>query len=336
MLSLVPEPKRAAVVAGLKAAFGVAELDAPPVVLTGGLSGAVLLRIRVGGIDYALKIDAPPGPFSDVGQAYACMGIAADIMLAPRVWHADPEAGIAILDLVPQRPFSEFPGGREALLADLAQTVRALHQAPAFPRAFEVLDGVHAFLGPDALAPHVPAAQIAELFTRHDALRTAYRSLESDRVSSHLDLNPANIIFDGRRVWLIDWYSAFVADRYADLAALANWMTGDEADLARLTSAYFGAPMDGDQAARLHLMRQANHLFLGAIFLLTAAGGPAAPPADLFDEAPLLDFRRRMMTGTFDLAAPANRIAYGRARLAEALANMRSERFAEALDRVAA
>lgn len=338
MSSLIPEDKQAAVAAGLKAAFGVEAFDSEPVRVAGGLSGAQLLRIRVGGIAYALKIEGPPGPFGEVAQAYACMGQAAALVLAPRVWHADAEAGVAILDLVPQRPYGEHPGGREGLLVELAQTVRALHQAPPFPRSFDVLDGLDAFVPPGALAAHVPAAQMAELLAAHGRLRAAYRTLDADRVSSHLDLNPGNIIFDGRRLWLIDWYSAFVADRYADLAAVANWMAVDEADVARLAGAYFGAPMDADQAARLFLMRQANHLFLGAMFLLTAAGQPssAGAPADLLGETPLAELRARLAAGAFDMGSAENRIAYGRARLAEALTGMRGETFRDALARVAA
>ena len=338
MLSLIPEPKRAPVEAGLLSAFGATELDSPPVMLTGGLSGAVMLRIRVGGIDYALKIEGPPGPFSNVRHAYECMQMAADLMLAPRVWYADPAEGVAILDLLPQRPFSQHPGGRDGLLVDLAQTVRALHQAPPFPRALEVLDGVDAFISPKAVAGLVAPAELEALFAGHARLRTVYRTRDGDRVSSHLDLNPANILFDGRRVWLIDWYSAFVADRYSDLATLVNWLASDPAGEALLTTTYFGAPMDAEQAARLYVMRQSNHLFLGALFLIGAAAErrDGMTAASLFEGPGLAELRERLKTGAFGLTAWENRVAYGRARLAEALTNMRGEAFDAALAKLAA
>ena len=337
MSSLIAETKRASVLAGLKAAFGATGLDGEPTVLSGGLSGAVLLRIRVGGIDYVLKIEGPPGPFSDMGQAYACMGIAAELMLAPRVWHADPAGGVAILDLVPQKPFSEHHGGRDGLLVELGQTLRTLHQAPRFPRALDVLESVDAFISPQALSNLVPSAQLEALFAGHGRLRAAYRTRDGDRVSSHLDLNPANILFDGRRIWLIDWYSAFVADRYSDLASLVNWLASDPASEARLTSTYFGAPMDENQAARLYLMRQSNHLFLGAMFLMGAAAErpEAVGPEDISAGPDLEALRDQLKTGRFAMTDYKNRVAYGRARLAEALGNMQGEAFRSALARVA-
>ncbi len=45
----------------------------------------------------------------------------------------------------------------------------------------------------------------------------------ADFVSSHNDLNPGNVLFQGDKAWLVDWESAFAADRYVDLAAIANF-----------------------------------------------------------------------------------------------------------------
>jgi hypothetical protein len=58
-------------------------------------------------------------------------------------------------------------------------------------------------------------------------------------VSRHNDLNPNDILFDGARVWIVDWEGAFAADHYVDLAALANFMT--PADLMPLRTIYFAA-----------------------------------------------------------------------------------------------
>ena len=55
-------------------------------------------------------------------------------------------------------------------------------------------------------------------------------------VSSHNDLfKPDNILFDGQRIWLVDWEAAFLNDPYADLAAVANQVvTNDEEEMAYL------------------------------------------------------------------------------------------------------
>ena len=40
----------------------------------------------------------------------------------------------------------------------------------------------------------------------------------------------------------MDWDAAFQADRYVDLATLANWFTRDEAGEAALLATYSAAP----------------------------------------------------------------------------------------------
>ena len=44
----------------------------------------------------------------------------------------------------------------------------------------------------------------------------------------------------GDRVWFVDWEAAFRADRFVDLASLANWFCRDEAEETDLLAAYFG------------------------------------------------------------------------------------------------
>jgi thiamine kinase-like enzyme len=93
-------------------------------------------------------------------------------------------------------------------------------------------------------------------------------------VSSHNDLfKPDNILFDGQRVWLVDWEAAFLNDRYADLAVVANQLvTNDEQEMVYLQE-YFGARPDRYQLARFHLIQQISHLFYTMAFLLQASPG---------------------------------------------------------------
>jgi thiamine kinase-like enzyme len=52
-------------------------------------------------------------------------------------------------------------------------------------------------------------------------------------------LKPENILFDGHRVWLLDWKAALVNDRYFDLAIAANFVVTNVARVVvALLSAY--------------------------------------------------------------------------------------------------
>jgi thiamine kinase-like enzyme len=56
-------------------------------------------------------------------------------------------------------------------------------------------------------------------------------------VFSHKDLNPMNLLWDGQRVWLLDWDSAGPAHPYMDLATLANFMNLADGDALGLLAA---------------------------------------------------------------------------------------------------
>jgi thiamine kinase-like enzyme len=69
-------------------------------------------------------------------------------------------------------------------------------------------------------------------------------------VPSHNDLfKPANILFDGLRVWLVGWEAAFRKDRYADLAVVANLVVASEAEERVYLQEYLGEPPDACQLA---------------------------------------------------------------------------------------
>ncbi|MFC3067868.1 phosphotransferase [Phenylobacterium soli] len=331
----IPEARRADVAAALVAAFGTSELDAEPVVLSGGLSGARLLRIRLGGVPYVLRLEAEASPYAPPARArtYACMRAAAEAVLSPRVWHADPAAGITIIDFIPQAPLADYPGDGEGMLVELAQSLRVLHQLPPFPAEVDFLDGVAGLIERHLAAGLLSPETTAEVFERFQELRTLYRPRPADLVSSHNDLNPANILYDGRRLWLIDWEVAFLADRFLDLAAVANWFGQDASGERRLLGAYFGREPEGDELGRLRLMRQANHVYYGVIFLIGAAA--ERPGVRLGGDAlrgpSLEELRQRLRTGGLDLASWENRIAYGKARLSAALVGMRDTTFGAAL-----
>ena len=75
------------------------------------------------------------------------------------------------------------------------------------------------------------------------------------------------MLFDGSRLWMVDWEAAFQNDRYADLAVVANMLVANEAEEQIYLQEYFGAPPDSYQAARFYLMRQLAHMFYAMAFL---------------------------------------------------------------------
>jgi aminoglycoside phosphotransferase len=330
----LPEAKRPAIDRALMATFGTSELDGAAQPVSGGLSGAGVWRIRVGGIAYLLRIESARDEFRDPVRHYECLRTAAANFLAPRVRYAEPADGVAIVDFIaPHSLAQDYPGAGHALVIELARAIRVLHETPPFPPLVDYLDGMDNLLalhrGLDILEPEATA----ELFERYGKLRARYRTVPGDLVSSHNDLNPGNILYDGQRLWLVDWEAAFRADRYVDLATAGNWFTGDAGGEEALLTTYFGRAPDAEEGARFHLMRLVNHLFIGAIFLNVAmTERPGARLDDRTLAGPSLEaLRQRLKAGEFDMMAWDNRIIYGKARLAAALEGLRDTACAAAL-----
>lgn len=305
-----------AVAKALRAAFGTPVLEGwTP--LSGGLSGADVWRIRVGGIAYLLKVEAAErDELRDPHRSYACMRLAAEACLAPRVRYADAEDGVAILDHIAA---ADHLGTRAELVVELAQAVRVLHGVEGFPPLVDYLDGLGVLVGQARGA--VPSGA----FAPWERLYAACKALTPQPVSSHNDLNPRNILWDGRRVWLIDWEAAFRADRYVDLAAIANTYAPDPASEALLLRTYFNREATDAERARLWLFRQVSHVFHAAIFL---AGQARAESLD----GPELDaIHQGLILGEPLLDTPKGRQAYGLARLRTATANIGSPAFEAAV-----
>lgn len=308
---------------GLRAAFGTETLDGwTP--LSGGLSGARLWRIRVGGIAYLLRVETGRDALRDPHRGYRCMALAAEACLAPRVRYADPDDGVAIMDFIEARSLTLDPvGTRAELVVELAQAVRALHAIEGFPPLVDYLEGLNGLVDTAGRAGVVPVGA----FDPWPRLRAVCERLDPQPVSSHNDLNPRNLLHDGRRVWLIDWEAAFRADRYVDLAAIANVFAPDPESEALLLRTYLGREARADERARLWLFRQVSHVFHAAVFIAGVAGQARAERLD----GPDLDaLHQGLALGEPLLDAPEGRLAYGLARLRTVTANIESPAFAEA------
>jgi aminoglycoside phosphotransferase (APT) family kinase protein len=327
---MIPEEKSEAVTRGLREAFGVTEFDDISVV-TGGQTTSLVFRIVVRGSPYLLKIIRRA---DDATRHYTSMTAAAEAGVAPRVWYTSIEDKISITDFVKAEPLPVS----EALVR-LPAVLRTLHALTSFGRApfntsctfllkrGPALDG---FLQKCQAANILPKAESDEFFARYAEVAAVYPYDDVEMVSSHNDLfKPDNILFDGQRVWLVDWEAVFLNDRYADLAVVANQVvTNDEETMVYLQE-YFGRAPDRYQLARFHLMQQIAHMFYTMAFLLIGSSGK---PIDWSGTVPDFgDFHRRMWAGQVDLADPDVKVVYGKVHWNRLVQNLRQARYSEAL-----
>jgi aminoglycoside phosphotransferase (APT) family kinase protein len=326
----IPEDRREAAQSAISTAFGSRQPTALQRI-THGASGALIYRVDVAGRAYLLRLEPKREDFDDEGRSYLCMQSAAGAGIAPPLIHADAAAGVAIMDFVPSQSLFEYPSGRNGLMRDLGDLVARLQATPAFPAVEDYpvfLAGMLENLSKSGrfkeglLSPHREGfARIVEAYS-WDAAKT---------VSSHNDLNPGNILFDGQRLWFVDWELAFRNDPLIDLANLTNYLAPTPELRDALLRSWLGRDPDRHLRARLFLARQLVRLSY-ACLTLTVTAGTAGPGPDGDLTAPsLAEFHTMMAQGRVKMGAPENMYLYGKVYLNEFLANLSSPEFEEAL-----
>jgi thiamine kinase-like enzyme len=329
---MIPQEKLAAVIRGLHEAFGVTAFEEIRP-LTGGHTSSLVFRIVVRGSPFLLKIIMRT---DDPARHFTCMKTAAEAGLAPHVWYSSIEDRIFITDFVKAEPFP-----RADALIRMPAALRSLHALPPFPGVangfntsctFLIDKGtaLEGFIQRFQAANTLPSAEREELLACYAQVAAVYPRHDPDMVSSHNDLfKPDNILFDGHRVWLVDWEAAFLNDRYADLAVVANLVVTNDAEERVYLQQYFGQPPDGYQRARFFLMQQVAHIFYAMAFLLSGSSGKAVNRSETAPE--FRDFQRRIWAGGVDLADNRMKTVYGRFHAEQLSQNMRQARFHEAL-----
>lgn len=280
-LEFIPAPRRDAVRAALALVAG--GHDAGPVaLLKGGVSGALICRVDSGRRSYVLRLEPERIALEHRRRGFVAMEAAAAIGVAPRVYFADPATGIAIMDFVDSRPIAAHPGGRPGIAGELGSLIRLVQKTEPFPGMLGA--------GEDMIASALRSLVASGLFAagsldRHrDELARIRAAMPWDPpslVSSHNDPNPRNLLFDGVRLWLVDWELASRNDPLFDLA-IATTEIADTPDLeAALLTAATGRPPDATLRARVRVVRQLTRLFYGCIALAAAMAGRSKRPDSL-------------------------------------------------------
>ncbi len=328
-LASIPAERRGSIGDAIRTVFGSAPISTLQPV-GGGASGALIYRFEIGGAAYLLRAETRRDALRNPHQ-YTCMQIAADAGIAPRLLHADAVSGIAIMAFIASRPLSEFPGGAGGLAHAFGTLIARLQEAATFPELADYPALVERMLRylrasgtfqPALLDPH------QEAFER---IRTAYPWNASTRTSSHNDPGVRNVLFDGERLWLIDWETAYRNDPLIDLAIVADNVAPTPDLETMLLRAWSGQEPTRSLQARLALLRPFTRLYYaGLIFTVVAGGPPAEPYADVTAPSPA-EFRAALSDGRLKPGTPDMMRTLGKMLLAGFLSGASGPAFENAL-----
>jgi thiamine kinase-like enzyme len=334
--SSFPEAKLEAVETALQTAFNTRNVESIQL-LTGGFSSALVYKITVNGKAYVLRLIMQIDPLSDPVRQYACMNMAAEAGISPQVYYFSTEDALAITDFIEAVPLSKYVGSRDDLLAEFAKMIESIHATSLFPKFVNFMDGIDGFIREFKASKVLPETATAEVFKYYSEIQMVYPRHDRDLVSSHNDLNPHNILFDGKKFWVIDWEGAFGSDRYVDLAIVANSFVTTEKQENIYLKAYFGDALDDCKRDRFFLMQQVCHIFYALPFMKFAAA--LRPPNFVHDSSMdtpgYRQFCWQLGAGEVSLNSYEGKLLFGKVLLNEALHNMKTARFVRAIEQMA-
>lgn len=186
---------------------------------------------------------------------------AASAGLAPAVIHA--EAGILVLEFLGARSLTaeevRAPVNRDRLVSLMRHCHREIPKVLRGPGfmfwVFHVLRDYGHVLR-EGRSPHLPI--LGGLLQAAERLEAAVGPVEI--VFGHNDLLPANILDDGRRLWLVDWEYAGFNSPLFDLGGLASNAEMGPADAEAMVEAYYERPLTDELRRKAAAMSAASLL----------------------------------------------------------------------------
>jgi Phosphotransferase enzyme family len=315
--------------AALTAAFGRVPIG-DVTVMAGGATSASVYRVEVGERRYLLRLEGEPSPLRNPHQ-YLSMRIAAEAHIAPAIHYVDEVGRIAVIDFIEQVPLTAYPGGPDGLVRALGELLSRVQATATFPSFVHYPDivarlFVHVcrtgLFASGILDPHVE---------RLETLRKAFGEGSSELVSSHNDPVPNNVLFDGKRLWLIDWESSYRNDRLVDVAIVLDGFARSPELEAVLLSAWLGKKPDVALRTRLDVVRALVRLYYAGVFLsASAAAGWTSGATDL--SAPsIADFLEAIHSDRLKAGTPETKHILGKMFLASFLSGIATPGFEAAV-----
>ncbi len=328
---IIPADLTAAVETALQQTFDTdTTIDIAP--LAGGLSSSHVYKMTVGKKTYVLKLDRSSGKATG---KLTNLKLAADAGIAPPLYYQDAANGISISAFIDNKPVRGV-FGPEKLPGELAATIRAIHAIPYTAGGNDLLTSIESLIAGFKQSNILAGPMFDECFSNYETIKSKYPWNDVEKVFSHNDLNPSNILSDGEKIWVIDWDVSYANDRYIDLANAANFFVHTENQERVFLDTYFGATIDDYKIARFYIMRQVGRIIYSMLMFQLAAQGK--PKDYVHDQAmegiTLQDFGAMMATGKISLASYEGQFMYGKALLNEAVHQMRTPRFAASLSAI--
>lgn len=301
--------------------------------LQGGFSTSKLFKINTAIQSYVLRLLDPQHSFADRDREIKCMEIASREDIAPKVFYANPQDGIIIMEFIQSSPLSKEEMSPKVRLPRLGHILKKLHNGAPFPNTISRHEEIRKVVSKLAMKKIKLPDLVSEVLTNVQKIE---KSLEKTATLApcHNDLNPNNILFTQNHIKIIDWERAGRGDPYFDLASIALFFVFDPKDEDIFLESYFGVPPTLAQKNRLYLMKQVALCYYGlALFGASHSEQHLPLSPEEIDALPSFSaFLKTIGEGKEKLSDPLALRKFALVAFKQALNNMKTKAFSDALE----
>jgi len=258
------------------------------------------------------------------------MMIASNAGITPKIYYANNKDGLIIMDYIESKGFSENENSNPKIYEKLGWLAKQIHSLDKFPKFMTVFEIIR-------YNKYQLTASLSKLIKGGESkLKTIEKTLKKYSIhrSIHNDLNPNNILYDGKDFWVIDWEMASQGDPFFDLATLANFYIFDNRFEKIFLRAYFGREPNEAERARFYLMKQVSLYYYGLELIYGSQNLGAKSKS--FQEIQLLpslaQYYKNSSQNEKTLTKAEHLSKFGHVLLKEALINLNSKTFQKTID----
>ena len=292
--------------------FG-AILEVKPISL--GLSGASVYDVATERGAYVLRVLAPH--VQNWERQLAVLRLASDNGVAPHIAQVDEAERATISEKIAGDGFIgalREAAERGPAIMSLVDQLAKMHAIPAAEIvALDPLTVVRELWNAQSSRPGFPewATSLNNKFAAFDEILLK----DERRVLSHNDLNPANILWDGQRVWLVDFEASARTHPYYDLATISVFLSLPTESAIGLLAKQESARITVDQVETFNCLRTVATILYGLTFLSIVPDLQQLPTTTLEETSTLSDCYGMMSTGKLVLQNASGQGAMGKAFL---------------------
>ncbi len=291
--------------------------------LTGGGSGAQILKFKAHGHYYVLRLMGLNEALEDRTIQVVCAQYGGKLKIAPRCHYANAEEGIIITDYI-----QHLPVNKDIILAQMPLMLNKLHYSEEIPDPFYVVfPYMHDFI--EELIQVTPSQ---ELMNYCKAIQNIMLILAKHRqlASCHNDLNSENILFDGQQIYLIDFEAAGREDPYFDLATTCQQHCFSNEEEIEFLHRYLGRAANTYELSKFYLMKQVSYCY-HVIHFFQHAYNAGMMILDENTQVPTFkEWYEGRKQGQYALNTPTDLILYATSVLRQSLADMNTLTFKQA------